>query len=94
MADQYVTREIVRPEGFLSRLFSSIIGVFFGFLLIIGAVVLLYWNDGRYDISNLARTAIPANAEPTPPLPTTRRRMAGFYQRAAVRSRQDVRCPT
>ncbi|HEX5415194.1 MAG TPA: TMEM43 family protein [Chloroflexota bacterium] len=67
MADQYVTREIVRPEGFLSRLFSSIIGVFFGFLLIIGAVVLLYWNDGRYDISNLARTAIPANAAQSNP---------------------------
>lgn len=61
MSDQYVTQEVVNQPGFISRLFSSIIGVFFGFLFILGAVVLLYWNDGRYDISNLARTAVPAS---------------------------------
>jgi hypothetical protein len=44
MVNQYTE---VASQGFFSRLFGSIIGVFIGPLLIIGAIVLLSWNEGR-----------------------------------------------
>jgi hypothetical protein len=44
MVNQYTE---VTQTGFFSRLFGSIIGVFIGPLLIIGAIVLLSWNEGR-----------------------------------------------
>lgn len=34
-------------ESWLSRITSSIKGIFFGFILIIGAFYLLFWNEGR-----------------------------------------------
>lgn len=37
----------VSSQGFFSRLFGSIVGVFIGPLLVIGAIWLLSWNEGR-----------------------------------------------
>jgi hypothetical protein len=37
----------VSSQGFFSRLFGSVIGFFFGPLLVIAAVFLLSWNEGR-----------------------------------------------
>lgn len=37
----------VQQTGWLSRLGQSFVGVVFGFVLIIGAGVLLFWNEGR-----------------------------------------------
>lgn len=34
-------------RGWLSRIASSVVGVLFGFLLIIGMIILLFWNEGR-----------------------------------------------
>jgi hypothetical protein len=44
MVNQYTE---VATQGFFSRLFGSIIGVFLGPVFIIGAIVLLSWNEGR-----------------------------------------------
>jgi hypothetical protein len=45
MADDQVMD--VEQIGWLRRLGQSVLGVLFGFALIIGAVVLLFWNEGR-----------------------------------------------
>lgn len=34
-------------KSWFARIFQSIIGVLFGILLVIGAIVLLFWNEGR-----------------------------------------------
>jgi hypothetical protein len=44
MADRYTD---VSSQGFLSRIFGSIVGFFLGPVLIIAAIVLLSWNEGR-----------------------------------------------
>ncbi|MGA9796520.1 MAG: TMEM43 family protein [Rhizomicrobium sp.] len=44
MANQFTE---VSSQGFLSRLFGSIMGVFLGPVVIIGAIILLSWNEGR-----------------------------------------------
>jgi hypothetical protein len=44
MANQFTT---VTNQGFISRLMGSIVGFFIGPILVIGAIVLLSWNEGR-----------------------------------------------
>jgi len=44
MANQFTT---VTNQGFVSRLMGSIVGFFVGPILVIGAIVLLSWNEGR-----------------------------------------------
>ncbi len=44
MSDTFTT---TRHEGWFSRILSSIKGVLFGLLLLIGSIVLLFWNEGR-----------------------------------------------
>ena len=44
MPDSYTT---VTETGFLSRIGSSILGFFLGPILVIAAIVLLSWNEGR-----------------------------------------------
>lgn len=44
--------------GYGSRIVSSIKGVVIGFILFIASFGLLYWNEGRVDLSNIAKTAI------------------------------------
>ena len=38
---------VTSSQGFLSRLTNSLAGLVIGPLLIIGAIVLLWWNEGR-----------------------------------------------
>ena len=45
----------------MSFLLNSTVALVFGLPLNVGAILLLYWNDGRYDTSNLARNADPAD---------------------------------
>jgi hypothetical protein len=50
MADEEARQDVVtdvEQTGWLARLARSVGGVIFGFLLIIGACVLLFWNEGR-----------------------------------------------
>ncbi len=60
MPDQFTE---VSRQGFGSRIIGSIGGVLIGILLFIGSFVLLYWNEGRVDLSQIAETAQEINAE-------------------------------
>ena len=53
----------ITQQGFGSRIMGAIVGVPIGILLILGACILLYWNEGRVDFSKIASKsiAIPAS---------------------------------
>jgi hypothetical protein len=57
----------VTHTGWLQRIMGSFTGAVFGVLIFLGSFVLLYWNEGRLDISTVAKTAVevPAN-QPAP----------------------------
>ena len=55
------TEKTTRSYG--SRIGDAIKGIFFGFLLIAVAFVILYWNEGRADMSKVAKTAVPTSAQ-------------------------------
>ncbi len=55
MPDQF-TESVT--TGYGSRIVDSIKGVIFGFILFIASFGLLYWNEGRVDLSTIAKTAI------------------------------------
>lgn len=44
--------------GYGNRIVNSIKGAVFGFILFIASFGLLYWNEGRVDVSDIAKTAI------------------------------------
>ncbi|MBI4232529.1 TMEM43 family protein [Candidatus Peregrinibacteria bacterium] len=48
--------------GYGTRLGNSIKGIGFGLLLFFGSFVLLYWNEGRVDLSTVADDAVQADA--------------------------------
>ncbi len=48
----------VAESGYGSDILSSIKAVLFGIILLIAASILLYWNEGRADLSVLAKTAV------------------------------------
>jgi hypothetical protein len=54
-------RETTHTSWF-SRLMSSFMGVLFGFLMFLGSFVLLYFNEGRVNLSKIAKTAIDISA--------------------------------
>ena len=60
MPDQFTT---TATTGYGSRLVKSLSGVVFGFILFIASFGLLYWNEGRVDLSNIAKTAKVISAE-------------------------------
>ncbi|MCX6734779.1 MAG: TMEM43 family protein [Candidatus Peregrinibacteria bacterium] len=55
MADQY---KVTNVTGFGSRIVDSIKGIGFGFLLFLASFAVLYYNEGRVDLSQVAKTAI------------------------------------
>lgn len=57
----------VTQQGFGGRIISAIVGVPIGILLIIGACILLYWNEGRVDYSKIALKSVPINANQVDP---------------------------
>lgn len=59
MADQFSQ---VTTTGFGQRILGSIVGIPVGLVLIIAGIGLLYWNEGRFDTSKLAKTAIEIQA--------------------------------
>jgi len=64
MADQY-TETTTTSYG--SRILGSLVGVAVGFVLFIGSFPLLYWNEGRVDLSQIAKTAIEIDAQSVSP---------------------------
>lgn len=55
MPDQFTE---VKTTGYGSRIIDSIKGIFFGLILFIASFGVLYWNEGRVDMSTIAKTAI------------------------------------
>lgn len=55
MPNQYTQ---VTNTNFVSRIFSSIVGIFMGIILFFGAFFLLWWNEGKVDFSKIAKTAV------------------------------------
>ena len=55
MADQFTTTS---TTGYGNRIVNSLSGVVFGILLFLGSFVVLYLNEGRVDISKIAKTAV------------------------------------
>lgn len=53
----------ITTQGFGSRIIGAIVGVPVGILLIIGACLLLYWNEGRVDYSKIASQSVPVQAD-------------------------------
>ncbi len=60
MANTFTTTS---TTGFLSRIINSFFGIILGLALFIGSFFLLYWNEGRFDTSILARTAVEVNSQ-------------------------------
>ena len=58
----------VTTQSWGSRVLNSIKGVIIGFIAFIISFVLLYWNEGRADISKIARTAIEIEANSNAPI--------------------------
>jgi hypothetical protein len=59
MADQFTT---VKTKSWGSRLMNSVMGVGIGILLFLGSFYLLFWNEGRVDMSKVAETAVAVSA--------------------------------
>lgn len=55
MADQY---KVTNVTGFGTRIVDSIKGIGFGFLLFLASFGVLYYNEGRVDLSQIAKSAI------------------------------------
>jgi hypothetical protein len=55
MPDQVTT---VTTQGYGSRIMSSIQGVLVGFLLFIVSFGVLFWNEGRVDLSSIAKKSV------------------------------------
>lgn len=55
MSDQFTE---VTTKGWGSRISDSIKGVLIGFLMFVISFGVLYWNEGRVDISKIAKTAV------------------------------------
>ena len=53
--------EVTRSNWF-NRLGKSVVGIIIGSVLFFGSFVLLYWNEGRVDLSKVAKTAIEVDA--------------------------------
>jgi len=60
MPDQF-TETTTTSYG--SRIVNSIKGVVIGFILFIASFGLLYWNEGRVDLSTIAKTAVEINSQ-------------------------------
>lgn len=65
MSDQI---KVVKTTGLGQNFLSSMVGVLIGILFFFGSFVLLYWNEGRADLSLPATTAIAIPADEAPPV--------------------------
>lgn len=66
MADQFVE---TKTTGYLSRIANSFIGILVGIVLIVVSIWILYTNEGRVNVANIARTAVEISATDQNPEP-------------------------
>ncbi|MFC1639109.1 TMEM43 family protein [Patescibacteria group bacterium] len=81
MPDQFT--EVVRT-GWGSRIIKSIKGIVVGFVLFVVSLGLLYWNDGRVDISEIAQDAIPLAATEVTDDPAMQHQMVSVTGEMAI----------
>lgn len=62
MADQFTE---VKTTSYGSRISGSIRGIIVGFLMFVAAFILLYWNEGRIDLSTIAKKSVVVDANAT-----------------------------
>ncbi|MBV9586410.1 MAG: hypothetical protein JO213_16160, partial [Alphaproteobacteria bacterium] len=74
MSEEYSNDSVtdVTTTGWLQRLLGSFVGALIGMLLVIGSVVLLWWNEGRAvdairALDQGARQVVEANATAVDP---------------------------
>ena len=53
----------VTTKGYFSRIGDAVKGVVFGLILFLGAFGVIYWNEGKVDISEIGKTAAKVSAE-------------------------------
>jgi len=53
----------VTTKGYFSRIGDAVKGVVFGLILFLGAFGVIYWNEGKVDISEIGKTATKVSAE-------------------------------
>lgn len=53
----------VHETGYLQNIMASIKGVVIGIILFLASFVVLWWNEGRVDLSKVAETSIAVNAD-------------------------------
>ncbi|MFA6305136.1 MAG: TMEM43 family protein [Candidatus Gracilibacteria bacterium] len=53
----------VTTKGYFSRIIDAVKGVVLGIILFLGAFGVIYWNEGRVDVSQVAQTATKVTAE-------------------------------
>ncbi|HUD19310.1 MAG TPA: TMEM43 family protein [Patescibacteria group bacterium] len=63
MPDQIVETS---TTGWLQRILNSFLGILIGLLLFVGSFVLLYWNEGHFDLSKDAKKAVQVTATQSP----------------------------
>jgi hypothetical protein len=59
MSDEYQEIEVI---GWGRRLTSSCVGAILGIILLFASFFILYWNEGRVDVSQIAKTAVEISA--------------------------------
>lgn len=60
MANQFTE---VTTKGYFSRIIDAVKGVVIGLILFLGAFGVIYWNEGKVDISEIGKTAEKVSAE-------------------------------
>ena len=55
MADQYTE---IKRTGYGTRITNSLVGILIGIVLIVASVWILFANEGRVNVTNIAKTAI------------------------------------
>ena len=64
MSDKYTE---IETTGYFQRISNSFAGILLGIIFFLASFVLLYWNEGRIDPSQVAKTSIeiPATGSPS-----------------------------
>lgn len=60
MPDQFTE---TTTTGYGKRIVNSLIGVVVGLILFVASFGVLYWNEGRIDLSKIAKTAVEINSQ-------------------------------
>jgi hypothetical protein len=75
MADQYTE---TKTTGYLSRIGNSFIGILVGIILIVVSIWILFTNEGRVNLTNIAKTAVEISATEQDPDPALKGKLVAI----------------